>query len=162
MNSAIKMALASNESGPARKFWANARIIGASEDDCWEWAGPINNYGYGRFHVNGKRMQAHRAAYILKFGSIPVGLVNDHLCRNRKCVNPSHLEPVTNVVNVMRGQSPYAQKKRQTHCIRGHLLAGANLKVRKNGTRFCRACDRDRARINYAARKNDQRIAIFR
>jgi hypothetical protein len=123
-------------------FFRQVQIIGISNDDCWNWTGGLNNYGYGRISVGGKRVLAHRYSYTLFKGKIPEGKVIDHLCRNRKCVNPTHMEPVTNSENVKRGE-----KKQRTYCIRGHLLSGSNLKIRKNGTRFCRACDRDRVRI---------------
>jgi len=128
------------------RFWGFAGIVGAAEDDCWEWSTDLNKDGYGRFNLGGQKVLAHRFAYALMFGDMPKGLVSDHSCRNRRCVNPWHIEPVTNVENVLRGESLFAQKKRWTHCMRGHLLAGSNLRIRKNGTRFCRACDRDRAR----------------
>lgn len=122
-------------------FFFNVQIIGTEPTDCWNWGGDMNNYGYGRVSVDGKRMLAHRYSYSLFKGDIPNGLVIDHLCRNRKCVNPAHMEVVTNSVNVKRGE-----KAIKTHCIRGHELSGSNLRIRKNGTRFCRECDKQRAR----------------
>ena len=73
-------------------------------------------------------------------GAIPEGLNLDHLCRNRKCVNPDHLEAVTQRVNVMRGVSVTAENMRKSHCPTGHPYDAANTYVRANGHRGCRAC----------------------
>lgn len=126
-------------------FWSKVNKS-TDSNGCWIWTGGTNKDGYGRFTYHGKRMLVHCFVYELKIGKIPDGLVLDHTCRNRRCVNPAHLEPVTSIENVLRGMSLFAQKKRQTHCIRGHLLAGSNLRIRNNGTRFCRTCDRNRHR----------------
>lgn len=75
------------------------------ETRCWEWCGEINYKGYGRLWAGGKRYFAHRAYYEAKYGSIPEGLHIDHLCRNRRCVNPDHMEPVTALENRRRGNA---------------------------------------------------------
>jgi hypothetical protein len=85
---------------PEDRFWANVDQSG----DCWLWMG-ARTRGYGRFEVDGKGMAVHRFAYELLIGPVPEGLQIDHLCRNRPCVNPAHLEPVTNRENTMRGQT---------------------------------------------------------
>jgi hypothetical protein len=72
---------------------------------CWQWGGCINKEGYGRVTVNGVSQYAHRVAWLMFVGPVPDGLELDHLCRNRSCVNPDHLEPVTRSVNVSRGAS---------------------------------------------------------
>lgn len=72
---------------------------------CWEWQGELNRNGYGRVWVNGRRLMAHRVAYQLLVGDIEPGLVLDHLCRNRRCCNPEHLEPVTVRENTLRGDA---------------------------------------------------------
>ena len=125
----------------AEAFWAYVDLQGPCE--CWPWRGAIRSDGYGRYRDS----NAHRAAYLLLRGPVPAGLVLDHLCRNRACVNPDHLEPVSDVVNIRRGER--ATKPR---CIRGHPFAGDNLVVRPNGWRKCRECNRTFWRA-YKARK---------
>lgn len=110
---------------------------------CWLWLGSEVD-GYGRFWDSNRLVMAHRWAYEHYRGPIPSGLQTDHLCRNRCCVNPWHLELVTQRENVLRGNAPAARQALQTHCIHGHLLSGNN--VRMNGRRrVCRACDRIRS-----------------
>jgi len=104
---------------------------------CWVWMGTVANNGYGKI---GKSV-AHRIFYEQEFGPVPEGLQLDHLCRNRLCVNPAHLEPVTQRENIMRGTSPTAVNARKTHCIRGHEYTTENTYIRSNGYRMCRACD---------------------
>lgn len=130
-----------------QRFWRHVDRRGAN--DCWEWKASRNQDGYGRFlldtsRVTPKSVNSHRVAYVLAVGPIPTGLTLDHLCRNRGCVNPAHLEPVTLGENVLRGNGIPARRARQTHCLRGHLLAGDNLYPSPRGHRQCRACRRVR------------------
>lgn len=131
------------------RFWG--KVNKGGPDECWQWkAGTAK--GYGSFYISHRRSYpAHRFAYELANGKIPEGMVIDHLCRNRGCVNPNHLEPVTNVENVMRGQSGTAINARKTHCIRGHALIGENLRIDKRGRRACIIC-RFSERITYTSR----------
>ena len=127
-----------------------------SEGGCWLWLGALSN-GYGRIgRYKGPCRPAHRVAYELYRGHIGKGLDLDHLCRNRRCVNPDHLEPVTRRENILRGETVPAKNLAKTHCMRGHPLAGDNLRlIHKDGRRpyrFCRACDRGRHRTHYARR----------
>lgn len=126
------------------RFWA--KVNKNAERGCWEWTASTSAGGYGSYHVNGKHRQAHRFAYELTHGEVPEGLVLDHICRNRACVNPDHLEPVTFRENVLRGVSPSALQARRTHCTRGHLLEGENIfeSYAKAGRRKCRACASER------------------
>ncbi len=94
-------------------------------DECWLFTGPVGD-GYGRIWVNGQRKYAHVAAYEQIHGHVPEGLVIDHLCRNRSCVNPAHLEPVTNRENVLRGNGITAVNARKTHCVHGHPFDDVN------------------------------------
>lgn len=112
----------------------------AKTDKCWEWKSTLNS-GYGMIYFRGKSIGAHRLVYRVLVGPIPKGLELDHLCRNRKCVNPAHLEPVTGKENRLRSESPCAKNARKTHCKRGHLLQPPNLTwCSRPGGRQCREC----------------------
>lgn len=126
------------------RFWAN--VDKGTSGDCWSWTGADNGSGYGRLWVNGVRIYAHRYAYELLVAPISDGLHIDHLCRNRRCVNPDHLEPVTRKENILRGVSPPAERARATHCIRGHKFDGQRA---NRNERVCRICDRERHREAY-------------
>lgn len=76
-----------------------------TDSGCWEWQGEMNRNGYGRVWINGKRLMSHRVTYELLVGPIADGLVVDHLCKNRACCNPEHLEPVTIRENTLRGDA---------------------------------------------------------
>ena len=116
------------------------------ESGCWDWVGG-RSHGYGAFRDHGRRRQvrAHRWMYEQAKGPIPDGLQIDHLCRNPGCVNPDHLEAVTQKTNLLRGISPLANKARQTHCIHGHQFDEANTYRGTHG-RDCRECARIRKR----------------
>jgi hypothetical protein len=109
--------------------------------DCWEWTGRLFWDGYGVVWYRRKQKRAHRMMYELLVGPIPDGLQIDHLCRNPKCVNPDHLEPVTQRENLLRGMSKPARQLRQTHCMHGHELTPDNTYAWR-GERHCRVCRR--------------------
>lgn len=114
---------------------------------CWVWQ-RAKSQGYGYYKIPGEKrvVRAHRFMYEREVGPIPEGLTLDHLCRNRACVNPAHLEPVSRGENVLRGESPAAQHARATTCVNGHPFNDANTYIRPGrGTRECRACFRSRA-----------------
>jgi len=141
----------------AERFY---RKICITQTGCWEWTRYIQKAGYGVFRMPDGLKLAHRISYELSKGPIPVGLELDHLCRNRKCVNPDHLEAVTHRENVMRGDSFMADRSRQTQCKSGHQFSQENTINRaRNGRthRECRECGRIAQRA-YKARIKHQGI----
>lgn len=128
------------------------RYVDRRADSCWLWTGGLNNRGYGRFYDGTRMVLAHRWAYEHFVGPIPDGLQLDHLCRVRHCVNPAHLEAVTNKVNSLRGVSPAAKNALKTNCPQGHPYDDANTWVSKNGFRQCRTCHRIRRRAQRRSR----------
>lgn len=112
-------------------------VFEPTESGCHEWRGALSKYGYG----------PHRAAYIRAKGSIPEGLQLDHLCRNRRCVNPEHLEPVTKAENLRRARAA------KTMCKRGHPWTPENIHAPRRGNRECLTCLKDRERRKYDPRR---------
>lgn len=108
---------------------------------CWDCLNTKAGNGYFQVQLDNKVVRAHRMSYEMFVGDIPEGLVIDHLCRNPACVNPDHLEVVTNKENILRGVGLTAQNSKKTHCLRGHPYDAANTRVGKKG-RDCRACHR--------------------
>jgi hypothetical protein len=140
-----------------------------SPTGCWVWSGLRKANGYGIVHVSRKtcgtplRRHAHRVMYQLLVGEVPDGLTLDHLCRNRACVNPGHLEPVSNAENVLRGNSPPAVNARRQSCRRGHEYTAETTYVAPgSGKRSCRICDRDREkrRVRPSLRKGELLIVL--
>lgn len=149
------------------RFWAKvseSAIPSARPDlgPCWRWTGSTNEWGYGLFRPRGRGlMKAHRWAYEHLVGPIPDGLFLDHLCRNRPCVNPLHLEPVTNKENLARGIQPtyiHEWRRSKTHCPQGHPYSGDNLYIGKKGDRCCRTCQRAQCR-RYGAKQRAAKAA---
>lgn len=119
------------------RFWCKVE----KSDDCWLWTAKRNQLGYGKFAVTSQReVYAQRFAWEAEHGPVPAVRERDHLCRNRACVNPAHMEPVTHRENVRRG----AHVNRAT-CANGHPYTPENVRITASGARRCRACDRERA-----------------
>lgn len=125
--------------------------------ECWNWQGtthgsPRGGARYGRFWWRGRLEGAHRFAYEHAVAPIPAGLQIDHLCRNTLCVNPAHLEPVTQRENILRGSTVSGINARKTHCNSGHEFTTENAYLYK-GARLCRICSLERKRSIRAQRK---------
>lgn len=142
----------------ARRFWQKVALPDSEPHACWIWTATRSPEGYGRINPSrrgGRRspLYAHRVSYELARGPIPDGLVIDHLCRNRACVNPSHLEAVAQRENVRRGLSgPLAVGGR---CRKGHEISSVlGLQLRRGRSPVCHLCNRDNsARARRAARE---------
>lgn len=139
----------------ARRFWSRVRV---DPSGCWIWTGARYPNGYGSSRENGKSGgYAHRVAYTAVKGPIPTGLTIDHICRVKACVNPDHLEAVTQRENTLRSPiAPAAINARKTHCIHGHEFTPENT-LRRGRERQCRTCHRtrefERARRRRVARE---------
>jgi hypothetical protein len=124
---------------------------------CWLWCAGVDRHGYGRFNTAKlKLVGAHRYSYELHRGAIPKGLNLDHLCRIPSCVNPQHLEPVTQRENVRRGLSG-AWQRAKTHCPAGHLYSIENTRYLRNGSaRECRLCNNAKTLARYHRKKGHE------
>lgn len=133
------------------RFWSKVH----KTDSCWNWTAGIASKRYGQFCINGKMMAAHRLSYEEKYGKILEGLVIDHLCKNPKCVNPNHLEAVTQKENIMRGNWFASKNAKKTHCPKGHEFTNETTIFYKRKTwiqRQCRICHNVNC-VNYRQRK---------
>ena len=144
------------------RFWAKVFVWqhAGVQGECWTWGGSRDPEGYGQSNRRSQVVKAHRRAWEALVGPIPDGLHLDHLCRNRACVRPAHLEPVTCRENVLRGIGPAARNARKTHCASGHPLSGSNLRIKSCGARECvecrRAWNRERNRRNRARKRAER------
>lgn len=134
----------------AKKFWSQVD----KTESCWNWKRGLRN-GYGAPWFKGRKSEyAHRISYELLVGKIPKGMEIDHLCRNRACCNPSHLEVVSAKENTLRGIGITAINSKKTKCINGHLFTLINTYKYKTKDgfikRYCRVCNRLSGRRYYA------------
>ena len=122
-------------------FWSKVSL----SEGCWFWKAGKSKAGYGMFNNGCGMKYAHRLAWVSKNGTIPSNLVIDHLCRNRACVNPAHMELVSRGENVLRGEGESAKHSRKTHCPRGHIYSAENTYVRLDRKgRMCIQCQKDK------------------
>ncbi len=134
------------------RFWS--KVKRGTDNECWEWLGPLDRHGYGSFGIKclaGYTLaRSHRVAYWLSKGPLSQALTVDHLCRNRACQNPNHMELVTRGMNVLRGTGLTAQHIKKTHCPQGHAYDSLNSYVdTTTGGRLCRICRRQRDKVSY-------------
>lgn len=132
-------------------------LVITAPSDCWLWQGRLDVNGYGRFRADKRDWMAHRFSYEVNRGAVPTDRVLDHLCRVRNCVNPDHLEIVTQKENLRRGGTGWAGGEpgaQATHCIHGHAYTPENTYVFPNrqNARSCRICSNRRQR-EYEERK---------
>ena len=122
----------------AARFWSKVERLGSN--DCWRWLAAMNHQGYGVFQYRNAGRMAHRVSYELTHGPIPDGLVVDHLCRNRSCMNPAHLDVVTPRTNTLRSSNFIARHAIAMHCPQGHPYDTKNTYHTPSGGRDCRTC----------------------
>ena len=126
------------------------------ETGCWEWQRYVGPNGYG---VAMGQVLAHRHMYERLVGPIPDGLVLDHLCRVRHCVNPAHLEAVTQRENLLRGEGVVGRNYRKTHCVNGHAFDDDNTIREADGSRRCVTCRRAHGALRAARKSHERQLA---
>lgn len=143
----------------AMRLWTSATW----ENNCLVWKNTLTDGGYGRLDMprslgmEKKYFLAHRLAYNLTRGNLPEDLTLDHLCRNRACINPAHLEPVTHKENTLRGKGFSAQFAKRDACVNGHPFTEENI-YKWRGARICKACRRINS-LNYRRKKEGQNVS---
>lgn len=137
----------------ADRFWAKVDKSG----DCWLWQGATNGK-YGRLRRDLVWHYAHRFAYELERGPIPEGMTIDHLCREKLCCNPAHLEVVTLRENILRSESASAIHARKKVCFKGHEFDRTRIKTNGRPVRWCSVCERERAKARAAGANGKGRL----
>lgn len=137
-----------------------SRIIPELNSGCWLWLGSLysEKEGYGGVSWNNKSWRVHRLVYFLLRGGIPKKWHTDHLCRNRICCNPDHLEACLPAINILRGEGVAPNNLRKTHCPQGHEYDAKNTYIWAK-QRFCRTCSL-RYKQNYRRRKSEEEIVL--
>lgn len=131
--------------GLAERFWTDVMV--GSDDACWLWKKSTASHCYGQTFDGNTVVLAHRVAYVLAKGPIPLGMTVDHSCYVRRCCNPNHLRLLTNLENARNNGA-----SRRTHCPYGHAYDTDNTYVSKKGHRQCRQCSRRSKRDSYRRR----------
>lgn len=142
--------------GVTEKQRFEEKFIPEPMSGCWLWEAGITNTGYGAFwqgERTNKTALASRASYEIYKGIPPDGYEADHLCRNRMCVNPDHLEAVPKGVNVLRGMGACAKFARMDHCAKGHSYAETGFYKRSDGGRRCKVCDKNKTKVKRDKKK---------
>ena len=142
-----------NDLFKTRGRWKNlAPVVDSIEvGDCWIWKGSLVSGGYGQTRIDNQVWMVHRLMWSVLIGDIPDGMTLDHVCRERACCNPDHMQVVDQYTNTMRGYGSPARNARKTRCLNGHQFDEANTYLNPRGQRACRACHRDRQQT-YAER----------
>jgi hypothetical protein len=130
------------------RLWSKVEV-----GDCWRWTGSTQGAGYGQFWYTDRLYTAHRLIRQQLVRDVIPTLDLDHLCRNRLCVNPDHLEPVTFLENLRRGESPMAKNARKVECVHGHPLTPGNVYPLRRGGKECRTCRLEYSKRQHLARK---------
>jgi hypothetical protein len=127
------------------RFWSYVH----KTENCWLWTAGKFASGYGQFRNGKRKVKAHRYSYETLIGPVPDGLCLDHLCRVKACVNPAHLEAVTQVENIRRTPRVNKFNTPATHCPSGHEWNAANTRIEQGRYKRCIVCDRDRHRARF-------------
>lgn len=134
-----------------KRFWTKV----FKNKNCWMWVGArtaTHGHYYGNFHIAGKNYLAHRVAYILMNGEINNDYVIDHICGNGLCVNPLHLQNITNKENILKGKTPSARHAKKTHCSKGHPYSKSNT-CKSGNKRYCLICSRRKGRVYHKKKR---------
>lgn len=130
------------------------KLTQEDENGCWNWISCVGKNGYGVYSIQGKRQYTHRLAYEFSGQKLDSDLCLDHLCRNRKCCNPEHLEQVTQAVNTNRGDGVNYQYKPKDYCSKGHKYSEVGFyKWNNRPGKVCKICEYERTKTKRARKK---------
>ena len=147
------------------RFLSHVKVL--SQQECWPWLAHHSPKGYGYFNFEGKNIQSHRISYMLFIGPLPEGKEVDHLCRNRICQNPWHLQAVTHIVNLHRrigsrkGTHNRLKRPLKAFCLKGHPFDESNTYIDKYGHRQCKMCKRERNKLAKRKIASERRIDVY-